>query len=146
MQGAIFDVSCHPLRRVGAAECVVVEELLIAGDAEAIEITAAWNVDVDVECRGRFCLGEFLDFGERVAYETDGEPSIGDRDVSGDFVCVGTGCAPVAFVLRRAEGRKGEEGGEHYEELSLTHGLRITSGEGWGQIGGCKARCSFCKL
>ena len=101
MECASLHIGHHPLRIFGAAERVLVQKALVSRDAQAIHVAAAGDVDIGIESRSGFGLGELSDWRERVAEEVDGELRVGDNDVTGGLVRVIACSAPISSVLRR---------------------------------------------
>ena len=102
---AALGVGDDPLRRVGAAESVVVKELLVGGDLDAEEI-AATNGIVRIEERTDFLGLDGTDLRDCKTVEVDSDAGRREDDVAGDGARVGAGSAPwAAFLCEYGGGR-----------------------------------------
>ena len=84
------------------------EELLAAGNDEAIEGSDGLRGGVGVEGGGEFCGGERADIGDGEVVEVDVDLDVREGDVAGDRFCGFAFSVPDAFFLGGGRGCAGE--------------------------------------
>ncbi len=89
-------VGRNPLCVIGSAKGVLVEELLVCWDAEAVEVGGATSAALGGESGGEFVGGECAYLSDPEGDEVDPELLAGEGDVSGDGLGRGTRCTPIA--------------------------------------------------
>ena len=129
-----MDIGCHPLGIVRSAERVFVKEAPGGGNVEAVEIAAAALVEVSIECRAGFSRLEWSNLRHDERSEIDRKLGLGDGQIAGDCDGIGTGGAPIAFVLSGSRKRTTEKqkNDSAHQGISI-HPPSMTSVEGCEQ-------------
>jgi len=127
MQCAPLDVGCDPLGVIGATEGIFVEESLLRRYIEPIKISATARAGVGIEDCAGFRGLKRANLRDGECAEVDGDFVVGKRQVAGDVIGVGTGSAPVTFILCcKRKGADQQQAGNGAEQNSTTHLLRMT--------------------
>ena len=133
LKATALGVGDDPLRGLGPAEGIFVEEALVGGNLDAEDISAASGA-VWVKESQSFLSLERTDLSNGEGSEVDADLQRGENDIAGNGACVGAGGAPWSVLLRGggdSEGEDGEEGCD--EQRARTHRLRMTSAERCGK-------------
>jgi hypothetical protein len=99
LQGVSSGIGNHPLNIFRSAETVLVQELLLGGNVEAIQAAGACRGAVSVEDGTDLGRLECTDPGHGRGGKVDGDLFVGKRDITGN-ASGGVGCgSPVAALL-----------------------------------------------